>query len=203
MPRAFAERTALSDTLDLVSTLAAAGQFVVVAATALAAIVQLRHMRASNELTALLSVDRDFHEESLQRSLRYVQFDLAARMQDAEYRSELSRIGFVDVGAHPEMEALNWFNRIGALVKNGLVDERTFLDVFSRLTIHYWQLLEPSVALLRRKRGDMQYENFEYVARRARDWLDRHPHGTYPRNVPRLDVPDPWLAADSAQPDGM
>ncbi len=186
----------MSSTLDLVATLAAVGQFFVVAATALAAIVQLRHLRASNELTALLSVDRDFHEESLQRALRYVQFELGARMQDAAYRRELSKIGFVDARAHPEMEALNWFNRIGALVKNGLVDERTFLDLFSRLTVHYWQLLEPSIALLRRERGAMQYENFEYIARRARDWIGNHPGGTYPRRTPRLAVEDPWLDTD-------
>jgi len=42
--------------LEVLSTTAAIGTFVVIAATAIAAVVQLRHLHASNQLTGLLTV---------------------------------------------------------------------------------------------------------------------------------------------------
>jgi len=41
---------------EILSTAAAIGTFVVIAATAIAAVVQLRHLRAQNQLTGLLTV---------------------------------------------------------------------------------------------------------------------------------------------------
>ncbi len=41
---------------EILNTIAAIGTFLVIAATAIAAVVQLRHMRASNQLEGLLSV---------------------------------------------------------------------------------------------------------------------------------------------------
>ncbi|MBV8282486.1 MAG: hypothetical protein JO347_10555, partial [Candidatus Eremiobacteraeota bacterium] len=39
--------------LELWSTIAAVGTFVVITATAIAAVIQLRHMRSSNQITIL------------------------------------------------------------------------------------------------------------------------------------------------------
>lgn len=43
-------------TLEVLSTAASVGTFVVIGATAIAAVVQLRHLRASNQLQGLLTV---------------------------------------------------------------------------------------------------------------------------------------------------
>jgi hypothetical protein len=51
---------------------------------------------------------------------------------------------------------------------------------------------------MRRKRGQAQYHDFEYLATRAAAWLARHPHGTSPRTFNRAALPDPYLEADSA-----
>lgn len=42
--------------LELLNALASAGTFIVIGATAIAAVIQLRHVRASNQLQGLLSV---------------------------------------------------------------------------------------------------------------------------------------------------
>ena len=173
------------------------GAFVVIAVSALLALVQLRHMRAGNELEALLSVQRTFQDPPLQEALRYTQFELPERMRDPAYRATLEQIGFVDQHMHPEMVACNWFNNVGTLVKNGLLSERLFLDLFARLVNHYWRVLEPTVAVLRRRRGSDQYESFEYLAMRSRRWRKQHAGGTYPRGAERLPVPDPWAESDS------
>jgi hypothetical protein len=182
--------------VELLGAIANIVTLFVVGISALAAVRQLRHYRDANQLQAIISVVHDFKDEKLQLALRYVQVELPARMQDAAYRDELSRVGFVDSETHPEMQVCNWFNEMGTLLKNRLVDEATFLDLFHRLAAYYWNLLTPTIALLRRNRGDWQYENFEYLAAAAQRWRDTHPHGTYPRDRVRLPVPDPWLSSD-------
>ena len=184
-------------TLDILGAVANIVTLFVVAVSAIAAVRQLRHYRDANQLQAILAVVADFKDVRLQAALRYVQVELPERMKDEAYRTEVIRIGFVDPEVHPEMQVCNWFNEMGTLLKNRLVDETTFLDLFHRLATYYWRLLSPTIALLRRNRGDWQYENFEYLAAAAQRWHDAHPHGTYPRATPRLPLPDPWLEAET------
>ena len=186
--------------LESLNTAALIGTFVVIAATAVAAIVQLRHMRAANQLGAVLSLERDFRNHELQEAFRFVQRELPYKLRDAEYRRELETIGFIDDRAHLEIKACNWFNEIGTLVKNELVTENAFMDLFSRLVVSYWERLEPAIAVMRRKRGESQYHDFEYLAIRARQWLARNPSGIFPQGVVRTPLRDPWLEEDTAAP---
>lgn len=178
--------------LELLNAIAAIGTFVVIAASAAAALIQLRHMSAGNQLDAILSLERDFRGPEIQDSLRYVQTELPERLKDADYRRELVEFGFVDSRTHLELVACNWFNAMGTLLKNGLVSEHTFMDLFGRLIVYYWTELVPVVALMRRKRGAVQYHDFEYIACRAREWLKRFPSGTFPAHMKRENVDDPF-----------
>jgi hypothetical protein len=183
--------------LDVISTCAQVASLLVVLAAAVAAIVQLRHLRASNELEALLTLTAQLRDPHMQRALHFVQTQLEARLGEPDYRHQLARVGFVDAELHPEMEVCNWFNEVGALVKNHLIDEGTFLDLFARLVIYYWSRLTPVVAILRRERGVGQYENFEYLAQLASVWKSKHPQGSYPQNLARLPIEDRWLTLDA------
>lgn len=183
--------------LELLNTLAQLGSFVVFTATAVAALIQIRHLRASNELDAFLHLSDALRKPELGEALRYVQTDLAAKLQDPAYRAELAHLGFIDARVHREMDACNWFNEVGSLVKHRLVEERTFLDLFARLVTYYWGKLEPVVAILRRERGPSQYENFEYLASLAEKWRARYPDGDYPGHVRRRALPDPWREFDA------
>ena len=185
-------------TLELWSTISAIGTFFVIAATAFAAFIQLRHLRSNNELQAFLAVERDFHSVELQRAFEFVQTHLQTRMGEAAFRQELAAIGFIDSQKHPEMEVCNWFDKVGMLVKAGFVHEEVFFAMFGRLVDYYWNVLAPTIAVLRRKRGPMQYESFEYIAMRAKRWRAAHPNGTYPGRTPRALLVDSWLATDSA-----
>lgn len=172
------------------------GTFVVIAATAVAAIIQLRHLRAANQLDAVLSLERDFRGHDLQEAFRYVQRELPFKLRDPGYRNELEAPGFIDERTHLEVKACNWFNEMGTLVKNQLVTEDAFMDMFSRLVVAYWEHLEPAIAVMRRRRSDVQYHDFEFLAMRARAWLAAHPHGTFPSGVKREPLRDPWAAED-------
>lgn len=186
-------------TLEILNAIVGIATLVVLASTALAAVSQIKHLRESNELDAFLRLNDALREPALRDAFRYVQTELPAKLEDPLYRAELATIGFVDPRAHPEMDACNWFNEVGALVKNRLVNERTFLDIFARLVSYYWGRLEPAIALVRRERGRGQYENFEYLAVLADAWRAKHPDGDYPASVPRKAPIDPWPLTEPAR----
>ncbi len=187
---------------ETLSAVAALGTFLVIGASAIAALVQLRHMRAGNQLEALLMLERDFQRPELQAALRYIQERLPARLEESAYRRELERSGFIDSASHPELLVCNWFNEIGTLLKHRLVAEAPFMDLFARLIVHCWAHLASAVAIMRRTRGDSQYHDFEYLAARAALWVDRHPRGTLPRTFTRESLPDRWLEADRKKEPG-
>ncbi|HKU68280.1 MAG TPA: hypothetical protein VJP85_10935 [Candidatus Baltobacteraceae bacterium] len=46
------------------------------------------------------------------------------------------------------------------------------------------------IAMTRVTNGKSAWENFEYLAVRSHQCLERHPEGTLPKHFPRLPVPD-------------
>jgi hypothetical protein len=180
--------------LDALNAAAAFATVVLLGLTAIAAIIQLRHLRASNELAAVLAIERDFRSPEIQSALVYVQRELAQRMEDPAYRSGLTAPGYVDEFAHPELVLCNWFNRTGSLVRAGLLKEDLFLNSFGRLVVYYWQLLGPVVAVFRRTRGDGQYAAFEFLAYRAGVRLRARRSGRGPA-TPQAPLTNPWPTA--------
>ena len=187
-------------TLAAVNAIASVVTLVIFGASVLAAIVQLRHLRAANELEAVLAVEHDFRSPELQAALNYVATRLPDRLRDEAYRLELSGRGYVDPGAHPEMALCNWFNRAGTLVQHGFIKEELFLDSFGRLVAYYWQQLGPVVALLRRSRGAGQYQGFEFLAYRAQ--VRGRNHAARSSRARRAPLADPWLAVDELVAEG-
>lgn len=175
------------------------GADIVICGSVVAALIQLRHIRAGNQLQALLSLERDFRAPELQSALTYVQEQLAERLHEPGYRRELETIGFIDPAVHPEMIACNWLNEMGTLVKRGYVSEDTFMDLFARLIVHCWRQVSPAIAIMRRKRGEAQYHDFEYLALRAAAWLKRNPQGMFPHAMTRAPLADPWREIDQRE----
>lgn len=182
--------------IEVWNTVAAFATFFVILATAIAATYELKHMQARNSLQAVLTLQREFRDPEIQEALRYVQFYLPQKIRDPQYRAELAAIGFIDSRIHMEMTACNFFNQMGTLVKNDIVDADAFLDQTHRIIDQYWKLLSPIIAILRRRRGDEQYQNFEYLAALSQEWRKKHPAGIYPKGVPRMPLEDVWLVED-------
>ena len=82
------------------------------------------------------------------------------------------------------------------LVKTGLVDREPVLQLWAGIVAQSWENLAPITAIARRGRGDLVWENFEYLTILACDWTAAHPKGTYPASVRRIDLKDEWLDAD-------
>ncbi|MBV9278206.1 MAG: hypothetical protein JOZ97_08230 [Candidatus Eremiobacteraeota bacterium] len=183
--------------LELWSTIAAIGTFVVITATAVAAFIQLRHIRLSNQLAGLQSTFDMLMDPNVREMVNYIRHDLADRMKDESFRASLRQIP-VDRRQHPELYLCDMYNHIGSFIRNGLIDESVFLQTEWYNVNLYWGLLRDVIAQARENRP-YTFENFEWLAARAQNWQDEHPHGDYPSNERRmLDSRPPAVGTRSA-----
>jgi hypothetical protein len=189
--------------LELANTFATFGTFVVIAATAIAALVQLRHARSSNQIEALAEMRQEAASAEMMPALRFVRFDLSEKLKDPAFRYQMANPRTLTeenmMARIYASRILNYYDGMGALVKSGLADKNLVLDnSFATLgAITMWNQLSPLIALLRQALGDPSfYENFEYPIALAQDWKAAHPNGNYPAGVRRLDLNYPWFDAD-------
>jgi hypothetical protein len=186
--------------LELADTLATLGTFVVIAATAIAAILQLRHARTSNQIAALNELRETTETRAFMEASHFVQGVLAAKLQDPAFRYQVKMRSV----RTDETRALiakanlvgNFFESMGTLVKTGLVDKELALQIWDGVTVQAWEHLAPYVAIVRRSAGDVLWEKFEFLTVLAQDWIAAHPKGTYPVGMRRIDLKDEWLEAD-------
>ncbi len=171
-------------TAELWSTVFAGATFVVIAATAIAAMIQLRHLRTTNQLSGLISVLELFQQPHIHDLINFVRKELPARMESEDFRAGLKEIP-IDRIQHPELHLCEMYEEIGSYVRSGLIDEELFLRAHWYNVGLYWRLLRPVIAIARTNRPYI-FENFEYLAARAQGWSNRHPQGNYPNAVPRM-----------------
>ena len=185
---------------ELVNTLATLGTFVVIAATAIAAIVQLRHMRGSNHIIALNELRETMETPSFQKALHFVQGELSTKLQDPTFRHGIvqpSARNEDDRPLHAMVNAIgNFYESAGVLVSMGLVDRELVARMWCENVIGAWKRLAPVTAIARRSSGEAVWENFEYLAVISQDWLAAHPNGVYPVGLRRIDLEDAWLETD-------
>ena len=180
--------------LEILSTAAALGTFVVIAATAVAALIQLRQLRTTHQLQGLLAVLSLPYEPALSDAFMFMTHELAQKMKDPAFRRELENPA-PDRAVHKELRVCDYYERLGSMIKYGLFEEELYFDNSS--PERAWGVLEPVIAIMRRKRGPGVYDNFEYLVARSRDWDARHPNGAFPAGTSRLQLNDPWLASDA------
>ena len=170
--------------LELVNTLGTIGTFLVIAATAITAFVQLRHIRLANQLAGLQSTFNMLQEPTVRELVNYVRHDLSERMKDPQFRAGILDIP-VDRRQHPELYLCDMYNHIGSFVRSGLIDEGVYLQTDWYNVNLYWGLLRDVIAQARENRSFL-FENFEWLAARGQAWIDAHPHGDYPSDQPRM-----------------
>jgi hypothetical protein len=170
--------------LEVWNTVATVGTFLVILATAIAAIIQLQHLRVNNQLQALLAILRMPYDPELSSAFDFVLGDFAKRMRDPEFRSGLTQLTAPDRRIHKELRVCDYYERLGSCIKFGLIAEELYFD--NSTPERFWNILEPGIALYRQNRGPTAYENFEYLVIRSNEWDRRHPNGNLPPGIQRL-----------------
>ena len=173
--------------LDTLNTVAAIGTFIVIAATAIAAVIQLRHMRASNQLEGLLSVLARVEDANFNAWLTETQRQLPQLTNDPDYMQSVIDNTFDRSVAWLQLG--NSYDWVGSLVKNRLIPVDAFLDVYSFRVIQAWELMIPIIVVARYPDSDDIWENFEFLYVQANAWRKNHGGGNYPRHVARATLP--------------
>jgi hypothetical protein len=186
--------------LELVNTLATFGTFLVIAATATAALVQLRHARGSNQIAALDELRAVFQSREFTEAYGVMQKQGIKLIEDPVFRYQwahpAARTDQFGDNIKQMLLVGNYFEDFGALLVAGLLDWELSCRIYSSDVINAWDRLQPLVAVGRRDRGNAVWENFEYAAMLSKKWVEAHPDGAYPRGAPRLQIKDEFLEAD-------
>lgn len=168
----------------------------VIIVTAAAAFVQLRHMRASNQLQGLLTVLARVENTDFGRWIDGARRVLAEKLPDPAYRRSIED-GTLDRADNPWLTLCNSYEWVGSLVRRGLIDEESYMDIYADRVVAAWEITRDAVAITRRRGDASVLENFEYLYMRASEYVVRHPNGVYPARMPRATLHDRWAEADA------
>ena len=190
--------------LELINATASVVTAVVIGATAIAAIIQLRHMRANNQITALLAVQAEFDAKDFRDAEARMRKEFPEILEDEGFCSyfiailkdqEAAEDARYDEVRRAARLVANTYENLGVLTKRGIIDRSLVLEAYSFIVVNAWDDLEGFVAMIRAATGERTiYENFEYLAAVSRDRLASQPD-EYPRNVKRLNPQLPKSAA--------
>ena len=179
--------------LEVLSTLASVGTFVVIGATAIAAVLQLQHMRAANKVTSIQTYFSEYEGPELKEAFQFVRNELSTRLKDPSFCAELGG-SVIDRNKHPEIAVCNFFDQWGLYYRDGVIDRESFLRVNAGVINGFWRLLEPVIALQADpEKGNLSFQQFEYLTVQARRWLARNPAGDYPEGEERIPLARPPL----------
>lgn len=182
--------------LELLNVLATMLTTVIIGATAIAAIVQLRHLRAGNQIAGQLAMRQVLLDAEFWNAIGRVRFEIPALMHDPqfvtfvrEYHLDSATTEGDERFDGPYMAALmvgRNLENVGNMIRNGLTDKRIFLEQYVNLVVVAWDAVEPLVRLRREATGsDTPWEDFEYLTVLARRWRSEM-RSAYPKGVERI-----------------
>lgn len=170
--------------LEAINTAATVATLFVLTAGAVAAAIQLRHMRTGNQLEAFLDIYNRAQTQEIDEQFQVVQYDLPKLTKDPKYLEQFAA-GTVRFHDSPLLLAF-WFDEVGAALRQRLISDNIIFQMggSAYATVRCWRNMLPIVEAVR-TRSPSAFIHFEYVAVRAQQWLNAHPHGDYPKGTPR------------------
>jgi hypothetical protein len=123
--------------LELLNTLATITTTVVISATAIAAVIQLRHMRASNQIAGQLALRQVLLDDAFIESMGHVRFEIRELLKDPQFLEFVRQFHLSTASdgderyERPYAAALRVgrnLENIGNMIRNGLTDRRIFLE---------------------------------------------------------------------------
>ncbi len=144
--------------LQDLNALAAIGTFVVIAVTAGAALIQIRHLRVGYQLQSFLFIMERLNSMEMIEARTFCLVELPQKMNDAGFlENERSSSG------DPRIALVgNFFSEIGTLVAAGTLDEQYYLTLLP-LASRLWAVTKPVIELRRTRFGPYMWVEFEYL----------------------------------------
>ena len=173
---------------EWVTAIATAGTFVVIAASAAAALLQLRHMRGSNQIVALTECRETMESREFQEARQFVRNRLPTMLQDLAIQQAIMS-GFMPIELYPANYIGNFFESMGGFVRFGIIDKTIACDLWCGVVYGSWLSLLPMTRVIRERDAGL-WENFEYLAVLSQDFMNRHPT-SFPKGMRRMPLDEP------------
>ncbi len=182
--------------LELWSTIASVGTFVVITATAIAAVIQLYHLRSSNQIAILNDFRIATEDPEFRAAMEFI-YALPSKVGDREFRALLESDALPEE-FYPIHRVGRLYELFGFYVNRGILDADMVCDLWAPVIQGVWDNMADTIVVMRRSRGPELLENFEYLALLSVRYLKRN-QSVYPKNLPRIAPPDRWLAIDQQE----
>lgn len=173
---------------EWVTAIATAGTFVVIAASAVAALLQLRHTRGSNQILALTECREKLESDEFQDWREFMTYRLPELMKDPGIQQKLLLPVFPSE-LRPVGNIANFFESMGAFVRFNIIDRRIACDLWCGVVVGSWNRLAP-VIRIRREFDPGIWENFEYLAVLSEEFSKQYPT-SYPNGMRRMPLEEP------------
>lgn len=175
---------------EWVTAIATAGTFVVIAASAIAALLQLRHMRSGNQIAAYNECRETMDSVTFRDALYFIRTKLPERLTDAAACEAIVRGGLA--GEYGDIRLVaNLFESMRLFVRTGMMDQRIACQLWSGIVLNVWNVLRPLTAVIRANISEGVWINFEYMAVLSKRYIAQFPNGEYPAGVERLPLDEP------------
>lgn len=174
---------------DWVTAIATSVTAFVIAASALAALMQLRHMRTGNQISAYNECRETMESADFRDALAFIRNVLPERLKDPALPAALASTALNGEYAGIRLVA-NLFESMGLFVRTGMMDQGIACELWAGIVLSTWQSLRPITRELRKQHGSGIWVNFEYMAVISSDSMALNPAGEYPRGVRRMPLDD-------------
>lgn len=172
---------------EALTALATAGTFFVILISAFAALRQLRHAHATNQIAALIEFRETLESPRSVAARHFIISELAGRLEDPVEAAKLTHLPFE--GDYQVIHYVaNFFETFGLLVKHKIVAENLACESFGYIILSTWKALAPVITCARRTAGMDFWGSFEYMAHLAEKYNEKvgGSYGTYPKGVERM-----------------
>jgi hypothetical protein len=146
--------------------IASFGQLLVIAAGSVFAYMQIRGLRRQQEANLVQEIFSTLNSPDFSAALDFVYNDLGKRLMEPAYAAEIAE-GRATAATHRELVVLHFFNGIGLLCHEKMVDVRNVVFIIASPVMRAWTQLAPVIELMRRTYPHA-YTPFQSLVVRAR-----------------------------------
>lgn len=159
-------------TWEALTAVASAITTVVLVATVIMAGHQVRLLRRSTQLDGLMRVLDEMDDPVQAASYRFVLDEFPAKMREPVFRQRVIE-GQTDASVHRYLPALWFYEKVGSLVKFGLIDPDAVYCQAGARAVKVWNALQEVIASDRARGGPGVWDGFEVLANGATRYYRR------------------------------
>ncbi len=159
---------------EAVTAISTALTAIVILLTVIIGRTQLDQLRRSTQLEGVTALSAELEGPTQQAARRFVMFELAEKMKDPMFRQGVALVGAADDAVHKELVVLRFFERIGTLINERILNGPIFYDTASGRIFHMWLLLQDVIAIHRQTMGERSWIHFEQLVERTKEWQLAH-----------------------------